>query len=453
MPRRPAPPLGRHGPGLRMLTHNVNGLTDYNHVHTLVSMWGRQNVGVVCLQETHLSVHSQHHTEHMLNVAAKACQTPPFTCFWAHNAQSHTAGVGILIKSTLLTDNGGPISLIGGEDAALQRWHDGRCMTLKMSWQGQHVLLCNCYLPSADPPAQKRFIEDIIHHVLRDAHMPVLMHGDFNFVEHVGLDRMHHEHHLHAGSHPDVGTSKVWQRVCGDLHDCFRLKHAHVRSFTYFKACAASRLDRWYCSSSLTQHVHQCHGVGVPAPDHRPVVLHLSPFQHIRPTQPDTMVHVRLGFLSDAGVAAGFVDLLRDRLATAPRQDHHAMLLWWPEFKRDLVVLCKHAQAAARANHAGHFQRAADTLREAQAALDQYVSSSTPANLNLALAARWRFIAASRSEGRETALRQRFKWLHAGERPSPLITRLTQPPRDHTMLEHSVTNSRTHHYMPFPNKS
>jgi len=102
----------------------------------------------------------------------------------------------------------------------------------------------------------------------------------------------------------------------------------------------------------LTQHVHQCYGPGVPALDHSPVVLHLSPFQHVQPTQPNAMVHVRLAFPSDVGVAAGPVNLLRARLATAPRQGHHAMLLWWPEFKRGLVVvLCKHAQAAARANH------------------------------------------------------------------------------------------------------
>jgi len=123
-----------------------------------------------------------------------------------------------------------------GEVAKMLHCSDGMKADARHSrspGRGQHVLRCNCYLPSVGP--QHRicwFIEDIIHRVLRHAHMHVLLHGDFSFVEHVGLDRMHHKHHLHEWSHHDAGTTKVWQRMFGDLHDCFRLNHAHVRSFT-----------------------------------------------------------------------------------------------------------------------------------------------------------------------------------------------------------------------------
>lgn len=436
MPARAAPRLGRIGPGLRLLTHNVNGLREQSHVHALMRMWCEQKAACVCLQETHLSVHTQAHVELMLTRAAQSLACVPYVCFWAHNTQAgsgrSTAGVGILIRADLLSGRGGPITL---KDDTVQKWNDGRCITLQLQWAAHDILLCNCYLPCLQHDAQRGFIVDRLGPILAAARGAVLVAGDFNFVEDTQVDRLHHGH-----GH-DNATARTWKGVCKGMHDCFRLKHANTRSFTYLKAGAGSRLDRWYCSDPLCDFVQQCHSVGTVAPDHRPVVLHLRQKNVLLPKVSAPMVHVRLGFLGDAEACAGFEEDLMRHLAQAPLQDSHAMLLWWPSFKKDLVGMARRAQAAARARWAGSMQRGKEALASVESATDSYVQQPSASHLATMLAARWRFIAAARSEAREAAVRDRFRWLHSGERPSPLITRLTQPPRDaHTIATLKAAN-------------
>ena len=77
--------------------------------------------------------------------------------------------------------------------------------------------------------------------------------------------------------HQDTTTAARFAAACPTLVDVFRRRHPKRKAYTYHSGRAASRLDRFYASSSLVPHVESCGVASATPSDHRPVFLHLRP--------------------------------------------------------------------------------------------------------------------------------------------------------------------------------
>ena len=150
-------PSGGPGHPLHFGSHNVGGrmISDRHHAQATTDLWRRERLDVVAVQETFVDASNK-------SLASKWLSTFGFTVFWNTNRLANTdgtrarrsGGTAIAIRSTLL---------FGDADAALHISNlvfsdDGRLTSACIKW-GDHSVTClSLYLPSADAPAQKRFI-------------------------------------------------------------------------------------------------------------------------------------------------------------------------------------------------------------------------------------------------------------------------------------------------------
>ena len=440
-------------PLLRIGTHNVRGgLTDAVHVFALTKLWLRERLDIVCLQETHLGVASQALAERCLSVACEQLGGGGWVAFWSHctagaagsdaasggavgvdtsmgadrsdtSADSHHrsyAGVGILVRASLLSSGIVNWHVSATAEAAVTRSASGRLITMSICWGGHSFSLSCVYLPSGDAPGQRSFIS---HYLAPLAQRPghQLWAGDFNFAMAGYLDRA-------SLSQRDAGTAAAWQSTCSDLVDAFRAKHPYRRTFTFFGNNAASRIDRFHVSEGMMSHVAACAIPDGSMSDHRLVTLHLSPIAP--PAVGRGLRRVRLSFWEHADLQQSLMQWLMPAAAAAPLLDDDALLWWWPGFKMRLAVVAHSLSRQAGARQRLLKASAAAALQDLHAA-HEAMERPGPCDSRIAAAveARARFAAAMRVEGNAAALQYRHTWLHCRERPCPLLTTLTRPPQ------------------------
>ncbi len=136
-----------------------------------------------------------------------------------------------------------PPTVIAGGDSM------GRCLSIRLSWGGHSFDCCVAYLHN-DSASQRAMITSVLAALQASQH-PVVLGGDFNFVEDIPLDRMS----LATGGnqqHPDIGVSACWQATLPRLRDTFRMRHPGVRRYTFVSRSSASRIDRIYVSPELS---------------------------------------------------------------------------------------------------------------------------------------------------------------------------------------------------------
>lgn len=190
MPRQQAGPPAAARPRqqlrpLRLLTHNVNGLT-LAKVEQVVAQWVRLGVDVVCLQETKLQFMATPSMERALRDACQ--QLDPshggFQVLWGLNTRSgRSAGVAILIRKALI--HSGALSVTGADS----RSNDGRFLMVPISWGGHNFNLVNVYLPCGGEldREQHNFIRT---HLAPLAQQPGIWGGDWNWVPVTSRDRV-----------------------------------------------------------------------------------------------------------------------------------------------------------------------------------------------------------------------------------------------------------------------
>ena len=420
---------GRLAPGLRIATHNVQGMAGRRmsslvKVHQLFKIWCELNLDIVCVQETKIAADNssrQREVQQALDAAAARHGHPGFEVQWGCNTAS-SAGVALLFRKDL------PLEMVGG----VHRDDGGRLIHVRCKWAGHDFKLICTYLPSGDPRGQQDFITDVLQPILESSPVPVVMAGDWNFTPDWRRDRLWSA----AGTahHRDEGPALAFTALHSPpLVDAYRHLHPHRRSFTWHgraggEGCTASRLDRIYVSPELATRVFRCKASPLTVSDHRPVFLHLLPITPV--DRGRGMRRTRMDFWQHEQQRVAWSAWLEEKAQSAP-EDPQTLLAWWPSFKRDLASYTASLNRACRPQRdPSEEERAArQALEEATADAESTRSPAAAENIKKVLAARRRFILASVADAGRREVCRRFAWIRCGERPSPLLTKLIRPPK------------------------
>ena len=86
---------GRLAPGLRVLSHNVDGLNNATKIHALVSLWAHLKAHIICVQETHLgSLKVISRAQQFLNEATQQLGLP-LSCFFGVAGRTRRISLGL----------------------------------------------------------------------------------------------------------------------------------------------------------------------------------------------------------------------------------------------------------------------------------------------------------------------------------------------------------------------
>lgn len=447
---------------LRAATHNCRGLAP--NLGALVEVWVGLGLDLVFLQEVRcqwyeLAVQQGGISlmERRINEACRAVDPSHggFKAYWGPNTASpRSAGVGILIRHR---PRCGPIAVQG---PITPPDTEGRFLSASLTWGGHQLTVATVYLPNASAEQQQyiaRYLQP-----LQQRQQALLLGGDWNFVEHQGLDRVSRpplpqqaqqqqqpQQQAAGPAQPQQPQQRQQQppsarhlhSTLPQLTDAFRAKHPRTRSFTFHSSRHASRLDRWYVGPSLQPHLGSCF-VGTQTPsDHRPVVLDLFP--RARVDQGPGLRRIRLQYFWDDDAArTEFEQFLQQEAASAPDVEDdgtgaQAMLAWWGGFKGR--VSSKAGELSSRVRQARQLAQvvarapAAAALTQAYQSLeaDNITTDQAAAALDNILAARQAWCAALQADQAAAEWERRRDWVHQGERPSPGMTaalQAQQPP-------------------------
>lgn len=399
-------------PVLRVGIQNACGLASKPRAVLAADSWRRAGYQVVLLQEHHLTFSAA-------PAVVARLRRLGWTTYYALGPPGADGrgrgGTAILIRSELLRS--GAFAIVGGE-GAIVRDAGGRFVALPARWGGHSLHVCSVYLPN-DSAGQRQFIESALRPLAASAAAAgrdCLWGGDFNFVPDVHMDRTGYA----AGAqHADVGTHQRWLAALPGLVDVYRSRHPGRRAYTYVHSQRASRLDRYYASSTLLPHVAFCSVRGRTFSDHRPVSLSLVAL--LPSAFGAGLRRVRLAFLSNPSLVQQLRTWLEAQVAAAPA-DEVALLAWWPQFKRRLAAACGRLHRASR-----QLSQAAEAAGAQLEALHEQLDAGDDAVLDAVLAARRQFVEAHLAYIEDAARCRRREWLHQGERPCPPLTRRLRP--------------------------
>jgi exonuclease III len=446
----PTPAVAPRVPVLRIGTHNVRGLlpahtlaasSQHTRLVALDRVWRRERYHIVMLQETHVPASRCAEADHRLDTLASVSSMGGWTAFWAPAVSSHSAGVAILVRNSII---GQGLTVHSERVHFSADPHDpafGRFLSLPVNWHGQALHLTCTYMPNTSPD-QRRLITSHLQPLPSPTHPNSALHivgGDFNFVEDCALDRSSRAAGL---SRPDEGTSVHLRTSCPDLCDVFRLLHPTRKGHTHAGVASAgpysSRLDRFYVSSSLTSSCTTCAvGTSGSPSDHLPLSLTLiSPRLPSRP--PLSLPHHSTTFAIFRDLASQFTAFLEAAFDTAAPGAQRppstsppaAVLQWWSDFKPRLYRELNRLNADARSRLRDPTNAVAQACQGLSAALEvheQAPESAAPAALQGVLAAQRTVVQALLQESHTTVQAHRLQWLRIGERPSPAMTRIVRP--------------------------
>ena len=473
-------------------SHNVNGACGSNlgaRLAGFVRLWCIKRLAVVCVQETHLTDNSAKRCEILMNEMAGRMGHPGWDAFWSHNTGS-SAGVGILVNRALLSSGRVMLRNNKGGKKDVDVIVPGRVMQLALDWGGHSLSIGCLYLPSSDANQQKQIILNDMGPLMQYNGRSMIWAGDYNFVQNIDLDRclrsgdrrgdglgtsslqaqnlpsrVSHrqlaaataaaamaataeaavttEVHIeeagsgHASSsasrpiHKDVKTAELFGAACPDLVDSFRRLHPQRKTYTFIDRRWASRLDRFMASSSLSSFVVACDNLDNSSGDHRPVGLSLVAKKSESP-EGKGLKRTRIHFFYDRDLREEFEQWLQERFGSRPLYDDHMLLAWWPRFKNQLVKKVAGLNKVAKYNRL--FYRGA-AVEEARSRLDRAIAlvdirGGEGEFLEEAIKARKQFADVTKIEDRELMGDCRRDWVRGKEKPSPLITKLTQAPQE-----------------------
>lgn len=417
MPSRRQP-----APTLRVCSVNLRGLTARGRLHAAAARWRSGRYSIVLIQEHHL-------TSHLHNRATlQALASLGWRVFIAFGRPGPSGrprgGTAVLIRRSLITS--GDIT-----EPTCQTCPRGRHTAVSFRWSGHRLHVCSVYLPN-QAPARVAYIHSTLAPLAAAAaakSQQLLWGGDFNFTPDPHLDRrsLARTPLRRSTHHSDVASQSAFDLLLPQLVDIWRHRHPSRRAFTYTNGSVFGRLDRIYVSASLLPHTTAATVSTAPIADHCPVAA--TVVGTLPPSIGQQRRRLRLGFLGTPALAQQLSAWIEEQAHHAPT-DHHALLIWWPGFKRRIYSVCRTLQRASY--QSGASETAARAALDALAARWEAGDDSTLPSLVTAHAA-WR--EAAHAAGAEAAAQlRRHSWLHSRERPSPTLSRRLRLARQATAV-------------------
>ena len=417
-------------PCLRMACHNVNGFAA--KLHALNALWKRLALDIVAVIDTHVNFMQRT----SLEISLKLLGWHSFWCVGYAGQHSTRAGVALLVRSGLIAS--GVLRVVGPICAPVAGCAQGRLLHVPIEWAGQHLDVVAVYLHASDPTANAAIIRDnLAPFVQHQQPRNVVVLGDFNFVSHPALDR---RQVLNVQQQPfathDHIPAVAWQQHMSPMCDVWRHAHATRKAFTYVTHTAASRLDRIYVSPAMLHDVAVCWHAErfVPISDHLPVVMTLLPVGHgaLGPG----LKSKRLPFNSDVGCRTA----MQQWLVSQQPPDDPAVLLdqWYPAFLTNLCAKIDELNSAAAHHRAA--ARAADyaaTIAMMTLGHQQLATCADAALMGVMavlLTARTNLARLKMTAEQHEQQHRRQQWVHSGERPGPLLSKLLKPPKAATYI-------------------
>ena len=416
---------------LRVGCHNVNGLAA--KLQSLTAHWQRLRLDVVVAVDTHVDFFARPAVQRSLSAAGWAS----YWCMGLPSAAGGRtkAGVAVLLRSSLVLS--GALGVAGDVCAVSNAPAQGRLLSVPLTWAGQRFDVIGVYLHAQDAAANAAIISGPLAAMQRSAHPNLLILGDFNFVPDSSVDRRSAlALPLHQTQHDSVPAA-AWNRHIINMHDAWRALHPHRRAFTYVRSDAASRLDRAYVASSVLRQVVACSIADhLPAvSDHSAVVVQLLP-AHVGAVGPG-LPRLRLTLQSDPVCR----QTLHAWLALQQPPDSPEMVLdaWWPAFKQQLQQQVCNLNYVARQRRAGRSQPATQAavtaqLAAARARLETCPDADLSDTLQHVVASASQLATLQQEAEALQRGRRRQDWVHSGERPSPIMSKLLQPPKGGTYI-------------------
>ena len=473
-------------------SHNVNGACGGLGVRLagFVRSWCIHRLAIVCVQETHLTNTSAKGCEILINEIAGKLGHSGWTAWWSHGTGS-SAGVGILISRGLMESGRLKLrkNLRGKHDIDIVV--PSRVIQLALDWGG-HCLSVGClYLPSSDPSGQRKIITDSLG-PMGQSNRAIIWGGDYNFAENVSLDRCSRAWSGNAANrgempagppppqpvrvsarqraavamaaaaaeaemvdfdnatldtapptgsvsapnlgpthqHQDTKTALLLKVACPELVDSFRRLHPRRKAYTYIHSRWASRIDRFMASSSLSPFIISCDNLVNSTGDHRPIGL-LLVAKRSAARVGKGLKRTRVHFFSDVVLREELAVWLQDKMDHRPLGDDMLLLEWWAGFKTELVRRVAALNKVANHKRLFYLGEVVESarLRLERATLAVDTRGGGAGALEEAIKARKYYADVTKPMDRGLLGECRRDWVRGKEQPSPLITKLTQPPQ------------------------
>lgn len=400
---------------LHIISLNVRGLSLDKATH-IADLGQRQRVDIFLFQETHLHLFSGHR----FNIHRRF-RDRGWTPFWGLAPNARTAGVAILVRTSLLDDPSFTLLQRPSTDPALNP-DPSRILSIRFRFYTSTFSLSSIYVP-ASAPEQRPFLDRLQTLFNIQSALPghVVWGGDFNFVSNPDLERWPY----HPNRQPDA-LARAWS-LCPfsqSLSDVFRSHHPNRTVFTFHRGPSASYLDRFYAPPALLPYAKVAIPATFPFSDHRPVSLFLRGAPAI-PARDRAPPRLRFKFRTDTAFNTALSDWIRQAALTAPAADRD-FLIWWPAFK---TALANTITDLSKAFSTTSELKVAETRAELDRLNDALDNGINPPPLADLLRARARHADALRQDQQVNAAHERRAYIHNREQPSPALTAKLTPPK------------------------
>lgn len=407
--------------------------------YNLLTVLTDNNLDICGLGEIHLKKPCEQRLfQRQLDEASDDLELPHFTIHWGCAASRGAgpseakSGVAVVTRTDLL--EGGNLVII---EADVERDRDGRLMAVDFSWKGHVFRLCTAYLPSGETMGQHAFVDNRLEAVMADAKLaqiPVILMGDFNFVDNWRLDRtcarVAEEEKASGQAQPPSNwlQEERWpaarmRQLCTKygLIDAFRELHRGRRAFTFFSPTSAARLDRIYISDGLFSHCVGADRANLGRKsDHLPVLLGLRALIETCPSK--KLPKARLGFLKSDKLKEEWIRWLEVEETRMQGEEGQVLLALHARLKQRMV------HKTMELNRAHMLIRSptsteVDATLSFEAAMANVEDQATGGALHALMESRRAFTNAMAQEDLQHEMKRRFKWIRHGENPSPWLTR------------------------------
>ena len=183
-----------------------------------------------------------------------------------NNLTSSSAGIIQAFPSPLISQVTGVANSVAG-----------RVSASTVCLPGEKLRMVTLYVP-AEPTARVQFLEDLLLIDLNPENLPMIICGDFNFVENQRKDLKYSDNRVPTGG--SVGAQQ-WSQIKSKYKLVDPYVHEEDLKFTFSQnipddCIRLARLDRFYISSSLLSRVVRCYITNQRPSDHWGIVLEIE---------------------------------------------------------------------------------------------------------------------------------------------------------------------------------